>query len=81
MEGMPAVYCGRLVSKENFRAFIYNTNSEKKLVESWNEFVAHMEIGLWFSTEEDAIAAKQSAVELEKEEALEVKKNSTKARK
>jgi hypothetical protein len=54
MEGTPAVYLGRIVKKENFRAFIYGTNAQKKLIESWDEFEAHMESGVWFATLEQA---------------------------
>lgn len=55
MEGVPAVYLGRLVSKENFRAFVYAIDGGQRLVESWEEFEQHMETGLWFSTKEDAL--------------------------
>jgi len=80
MQGMPAIYCGRLVSKENFRVFIYNTNLEKKLIESWDAFVAHMETGVWFSTERDALCARQPSGELKKENLPEVKKKSSKVK-
>ncbi len=55
MKGIPAVYLGRLVSKENFRAFVYAPGGSKKLVESWDEFEKHMETGLWFATKVDAL--------------------------
>lgn len=48
MEGIPATYLGRIVSKEHFRVFIYSATGARKLVESWDEFEAHMETGLWF---------------------------------
>lgn len=59
MEGTPAVYLGRIVDKKNFRAFIYGLNGQKRLVESWEEFEANMQIGLWFATAEDACATKE----------------------
>ena len=49
MKGVPAVYLGRIVEKEHFRVFIYGFNGDKKLIESWDDFEAHMENGLWFS--------------------------------
>jgi hypothetical protein len=54
MEGTPAIYLGRLVSKVNFRAFIYHPNGTKRLVESWDEFEANMQTGLWFATLQEA---------------------------
>ncbi len=57
MKGSNAVYLGRLVSKENFRAFIYAPNGGQRLVESWAEFEANMESGVWFATKEDALAS------------------------
>lgn len=49
MEGTTAIYLGRIVNKENFRTFIYDSSNNKKLVNSWNEFESHMGSGLWFS--------------------------------
>lgn len=54
MQGTPAVYLGRVVSKENFRAYIYSPNGSKKLIESWPEFETHMQSGVWFATPESA---------------------------
>lgn len=56
MKGTPAIYLGRIVPKENFRAFIYAMDGSKRLVESWDEFEANMQSGLWFATAEDAKA-------------------------
>ena len=58
MEGTPAIYLGRIIDKKYFRAVIYGANGEKKLVESWNEFEASMQSGLWFATNKDAMASK-----------------------
>ena len=55
MNGAPATYKGRIVSKEHFRAYIYAPNGNKKLVESWDEFERHMETGLWFANKKDAV--------------------------
>lgn len=57
MEGSPANYLGRIVSKENFRAFIYAPDGNQRLVESWEEFEANMQSGVWFATLEDAKAS------------------------
>lgn len=56
MEGIPAIYLGRIVSKEHFRTFIYAADGAKKLVESWDEYERNMESGLWFSLKKDALA-------------------------
>jgi hypothetical protein len=57
MNNNPAIYEGRIVSKKNFRAFVYSPNGTKKLVESWDEFQKHMETGLWFVNAEAACCA------------------------
>lgn len=66
MKGTPAIYLGRIVDKENFRAFIYGPNGEKKLVESWDEFEANMQSGVWFATIHDAEASKVTVKEKSK---------------
>ena len=57
MKGEPAKYLGRLVSKEHFRVYIHAPDGSNKLVESWDDFQKHMEIGTWFATKEDALAS------------------------
>lgn len=57
MKGTPANYLGRLVPKEHFRTFIFAPQGGQKLVESWEEFEACMQSGLWFATKEDAFAS------------------------
>lgn len=57
MKDTPAIYQGKIVSKKNFRAFIYAPHGGQKLVNSWDEYEHHMETGLWFPTKEDAAAA------------------------
>jgi hypothetical protein len=74
MKGVPAVYLGKLVSKENFRTFIYAIDGSQKLVESWDEYEQQMESGLWFATKEDAT----SRVPVAKVRAPRVKKESVK---
>lgn len=57
MKGVPAIYRGKIVNKENFRVFVYGANDAKKLVESWDEFENEMQSGLWFATKEEAKAS------------------------
>ena len=59
MEGVPAVYLGRIVPKEGFRTFIYSPDGSQKLVESWDEFESHMETGIWFATPEETQGSKE----------------------
>lgn len=54
MKGTPAVYLGRIVEKEHFRVFVHGANGERKLVNSWDEYEAAMESGLWFATKDNA---------------------------
>jgi hypothetical protein len=68
MKGTPAIYLGKLVDKTKFRTNIYDTNGKKKLVESWAEFEAAMQSGLWFATREDAMESMEMAKELEQSE-------------
>ncbi len=42
------IYNGRRILKNHFRAYVYGQNEAKKLVNSWDEFEAHMATGLWF---------------------------------
>lgn len=70
MEGKPAMYLGRIVSKENFRAFIYAPDGRQRLVESWDEFEGSMQSGLWFASarEAQAIQKPKPRARLKKEE-------------
>lgn len=63
MKGTPAIYQGRIVEKKNFRAFIYAPDGSQRLVESWDEFEANMQSGVWFATAEDAKASISLAIE------------------
>jgi hypothetical protein len=58
MKDAPAIYLGQIVSKKNFRVFIYAPDGSQKLVESWDEYEKHMESGLWFATREHADLSK-----------------------
>lgn len=57
MESAPVYYLGKPIQKKHFRTYIYGVNGEKKLVESWDEYEAHMQTGIWLDTL-DAIAEK-----------------------
>ncbi len=70
MEGNPALYLGRIVSKENFRAFIYSPDGSKKLVNSWVDFENHMKTGIWFSSLEDIKCIKESKKKKTKDDFL-----------
>ena len=54
MQGVPAIYLGRIVDKKNFRTFVYSPDGRSKLAESWQEFESDMQSGLWFATIDDA---------------------------
>lgn len=59
MQGVPAIYKGKIINKENFRAYIYGANGNKKLVNSWDEFEANVQTGVWFASKKDAENVKQ----------------------
>jgi hypothetical protein len=63
MSASPAMYLGKVIDKKNFRAFIYGANGERRLVNSWQEFEANMQSGVWFATIEDAVSSKEVAKE------------------
>jgi hypothetical protein len=71
MKGTPAIYLGRIVDKTNFRVFIYGANGEKKLVESWDDFEASMQSGIWFTTADEI---KPSSAILEESNCIEIDK-------
>jgi hypothetical protein len=54
MKGLPAQYMGKVVSKNNFRAYVYSPDGSQKLVESWDEYEECIASGVWFSTKEQA---------------------------
>jgi hypothetical protein len=58
MQGTQVVYLGRSIAKEGFRAFVYGAKDSKKLVNSWDEFEAHMATGIWFASKDDVIEPK-----------------------
>jgi hypothetical protein len=58
MKATPAIYLGKIVNKQNFRAFIYGADGQKRLVESWEAFEASMQSGIWFPTRKEAESCK-----------------------
>jgi len=46
-------YLGRWVSKQHFRAFVFNRTGGQKLANSWDEFQKLMATGLWSARKED----------------------------
>ena len=65
MNNSPAFYLGKIVSKDNFRVFIYAPDGSQKLVESWSDYENHMQTGLWFALKENAVAVQAKMRELE----------------
>lgn len=80
MKGTPAIYLGRIINKENFRAFIYGPNGQRRLVESWDEFEANMQSGVWFATQEEANESISPSKEEEPVQADEKPKSNRKPR-
>lgn len=50
------LYDGRMVSKENFRVFVYGLEGAQKVVNSWLEYEAAMASGLWFPSKDEVAA-------------------------
>jgi len=63
MKDATAIYLGQIVSKKNFRVYIYAPDGSQKLVESWDAYEKHMETGLWFPTKEEALKSIEEVVE------------------
>ncbi len=59
MQGIARIYKGRPVSEEGFRAFVYSKDGTRRLVNSWKEFEAHLQTGVWFDSklEEEVLEA------------------------
>jgi hypothetical protein len=74
MEGMPAIYNGKIVSKNHFRTFIYSPEGSQKLVESWDEYEKCMESGLWLSSQEEALKIKNALEDAKQTEKVSKKK-------
>ena len=53
MKGESVMYEGRQVPKEGFRAFVYGLNNQRKLTNSWKDYLSHIETGIWVSNMED----------------------------
>lgn len=69
MQGTAVRYLDRIVSKENFRTFVYGKKGEKKLVKSWEEYNLVIQSGIWFSKIEDYQENKKvKQMEIEKKE-------------
>jgi hypothetical protein len=52
-------YLGRWVNRNNFRAFVYNMQSEETLANSYDEFKELISSGIWFETKEMANSSKK----------------------
>ena len=55
------IYDDREVSKKSFRVFIYAKEGAQKLVESWEDFHAHISSGNWFAKKESVPEKKPQA--------------------
>jgi hypothetical protein len=77
MEGIPALYKGRVIPKENFRAYIYGYDGVRKLVNSWESFETHMQTGIWFVTK-DEIKSRSQDVKLDKSKKDKIENKSVK---
>lgn len=77
MANTPAIYLGKVVSKDNFRVFIYSADGSSKLVESWDEYQECMQTGVWFaekslnSNEEPAVKRLQEKPKRQKKKDIE----------
>jgi hypothetical protein len=74
MEGTPALYKGKLVRKAGFRTFIYAPDGSQKLVNSWEEFEAHMQTGLWFAEKNANIPVVKETQEIQEIPLIKIEK-------
>lgn len=56
MEEIKVNYLGRMVSKKNFRVFVYDKNGQQKLVESWSDFRVETSSGNWFPEPQNEVS-------------------------
>ncbi len=63
------LYCGRMISKDHFRAWVYGKDG-RKMANNYDDFVKLVATGLWF----ESIEAMSKASEKEKKEVKVVKK-------
>lgn len=59
MQEETVLYLGNAVPRRGFRAFIFNVDGKRKLVESWDEFELFTYSDDWFATKEEAEAPKK----------------------
>ena len=60
------LYCGRMVPKEGFRAYVYAIDGAQKLVNSYQEFEEVVSSGIWFPqkpTDEEKVKPKKKGRE------------------
>jgi hypothetical protein len=48
-------YLGQWVSKEHFRAWVYNATG-RKIANTWDEFAKLIDSGLWFASQDEVNA-------------------------
>ncbi len=44
------IYNGRIVDKKHFRVYIFGHEGQKKLVNNYDEYEAHLSTGVWFDS-------------------------------
>lgn len=52
------MYKQKAISPNGFRAYVYGREGEKKLVNSWDEFMSNIRTGNWFATKGECFATK-----------------------
>lgn len=55
-------YDGRKVPRWGFRAFIYGSNGQTRLVNSWEEYEEHIKSGIWSPVNKRDILAEDKQV-------------------
>lgn len=80
MDEVLVEYNGRAVPKHGFRVFIYGKEGQSKLVNSWEEFMAHMNTKEWFSSPEE-MQAHQELESFQKESEIKTEESKPRGRK
>ena len=52
------IYKGKHVPREHFRVFVYNKDNEKKLANSYDEYLELTSTGMWFDEKADITISK-----------------------
>ena len=52
-------YLGRKVPRNGFRTYVYSSDGQQRLANSWDEFDALVHSDTWFSTKDEAQTQKK----------------------